>query len=303
LPEIVKIEVERALIKFADKAISDLQRNVTLLRQLSGHRDTMHPVPTEEAIRDGIESRWNNLKGSIDHVPFTFEQSKDALQRILDHRRPASDNNEQFRDCCIWSTVVDSSKTKVVHFVSNDSAFYETRDRARISSELHAELSAIGRDVKLYSTVQDFLQFVSQPVMGKFEEETIKDAIVSIVSASAQEIAEEVASRKSSEFQLGEATHVTIKGYATPKPSVVAVTFSVQFDLTMYRQDESEGQEADTILKIDGSCSYNPSRKSTSDLVVSRWTRALKRFSATGGRASHSTDPELISQLKRTRYL
>lgn len=136
LPEIVEMEVHRVLKSEAIKATAALRRHVDLLRQLSGHQGTFYPVPTEKAIHDGIARRWEELGGVLVRAPFTFEQARSALARILDHASPSGENNEQFRDCCIWASVLDFSVSRVVHFVTNDSAFYQPSDRSNIAIAL-----------------------------------------------------------------------------------------------------------------------------------------------------------------------
>lgn len=302
LPEIVEMEVNRVLKNQANKATSELRKNIELLRQLSGHQHLYHPVPTEVAIVEGMGRRWNELGGVLVRAQFTFEQAQSALRRIIDHTPPSGENNEQFRDCCIWASVLDFALSRVVHFVTNDSAFYESRDRKNLAIQLQTELVRLGRDVRIYPTIHAFLAASAQSEIVVIEKDVILDAIREAVTPLAHEIAaERVASRSTKKFELGHARNLAIKGYGTPKPSVVAVTFSVLFDLIMFKLEESEERQVDSTLQLDGSCSYNPNLHQTSDLTVSTWTHRLK-----GGSygESHSTvDPQLQNQLRQTRFI
>ncbi|MGV7219469.1 PIN domain-containing protein [Bradyrhizobium sp. UFLA05-112] len=141
LPEIVELEVDRVLKSEAVRASAALRKSVDLLRQLSGHERVLQPMPTENAIHEGILRRWKELDGVIVRAPFTFEQAQASLQRILNHTPPCGENNEQFRDCCIWETALEFSASSVVHFVTNDSAFYDNRDRENIVKPLKNELA------------------------------------------------------------------------------------------------------------------------------------------------------------------
>ena len=301
LPEIVRVEVDRILSKFAEKAISELRKNLVLLRQLSG-RDDRYAIPNSEAIRDGMAKRWKDLDGAFVHVPFTFEHSKSALQRILDHKRPAMDNNEQFRDCCIWATVLDLAEKRPVHFVSGDAAFFD-RDRSQIAPDLKAELEAANKDVRLYSNVQEFLAAVSQP--RQVEESAIKEAIIRAVTSRALELVSDKVLRRYSLMRISEAKDVTIKGYATPKPAVIAVTFTITFELTVSKQvSEDVERESETLLKLEGSCSYSPGSGESSDVEISSWTHSLRGEGSWGGWSEHSSpDSDALQRFKQTFYL
>lgn len=309
LPEIVELEVDRVLKSEAGKASAALRKSVDLLRQLSGHERVLQPMPTEKAIHEGISRRWKELDGVIVRAPFTFEQARASLQRILNHTPPCGENNEQFRDCCIWETALEFSASSTVHFVTNDSAFYENRDRQNIVKPLKNELEAAGRDVRLHRTIQAFLAAVSQNEITILEKDKICDAIVEIVTPKAQEIASERTSRESSHlgtikrFELSDAKNVTIKGYATPKQSIVAVTFEVLFDLMLFRSDESGEQQIDTSLRLEGSCFYNPASRDTSDLLVSTWHHSLKGHTGMSWSRHSAPGSEFERQLRETKYI
>lgn len=290
LPEIVELEVGRVLQTEAAKASAALRKSIDLLRQLSGHERMFAPVPTERAIDEGVARRWKELDGVIARAPFTFEQARASLQRILNHIPPCGENNEQFRDCCIWETALEFSTSSIVHFVTNDSAFYDGRERLNMATSLKNELQTLKRGVRLYRTIQAFLAAVSENEITSLEKNTICDAIVAIVTPKAQEIAYERASSKDmfnvafnvgkiNRFELGAAQKVTIKGYATPKPSSIAITFGISFDLLMFRSDGKDEEQLDTTLHLEGSCSYDPNLLDTSDLLISTWTHSLKRNS------------------------
>jgi len=269
----------------------------------------LQPVPTEKAIHEGMARRWKELDGVIVRAPFTFEQSRASLQRILNHTPPCGENNEQFRDCCIWETVLEFSASSIVHFVTNDSAFYESRDRLNIAVPLKSELEMLGRDVWLHRTIQAFIAAVSQNEITYLEKDTICDAIVEIVTPKAREIASERASGGSAHigtitrFELSDAQNVIIKGYATPKQSVIAVTFEVSFDLLLFRSDDGEERQIDTTLRLEGSCSYNPTVRETSDLLVSTWHHSLKGNTGWNWSTHSPVGREFERQLRETRYI
>jgi hypothetical protein len=101
LPEIVEREISAVLPEMAEQAARNIRRDISILRQLSGHK-MLVTGPTPLAITEGIADRWKQLAGSIERIPFTFEHARSALTRIIAKTAPCGENNEQFRDCCIW---------------------------------------------------------------------------------------------------------------------------------------------------------------------------------------------------------
>src|ERR1035437_871029 len=102
LPEIVELEVESVLLQLADKAVEDIRKGIGLLKHLSGHNLMSLMAPNRAGLESGIRKRWAELGGVIRRVEFTHGHAKSVLMRILARTPPCGDNNEQFRDCCIW---------------------------------------------------------------------------------------------------------------------------------------------------------------------------------------------------------
>jgi hypothetical protein len=111
LPEVVELEIARVLPDLAEQAVSRIRGELSLLRQLSGHDKLRVTAPSALAIREGIEERWGQLSGSLIRIPFTHDQAKSALQRVINKAPPSGQNNEQFRDCasgtllCRWRRI------------------------------------------------------------------------------------------------------------------------------------------------------------------------------------------------------
>lgn len=303
LPEIVEMEVELVLKQQTDKATEDLRKNADFLRQISGHQKVFHAVPTRQAIEDGIARRWKELSGVIIRAPLSIEQARSSLLRVLNHLPPSGENNEQFRDCCIWATALEFSESRVVHLVTNDGSFYSGRDRQNIAPSLRSDVEALGRTVRLHSSVGNFLEMVSHERIEALEKEVIYDEILKSVTTLAREIAAERAnSRHSQGFDLGDAQRLTIKGYTTPKPSLVAVAFEVSFDLKLLDQEGSGEREVDSTLTLDGSCSYDPLGHETSDVVVKSWSHNLKSHQGFHW-SQMSPNPTFQEQMAQTRYV
>ena len=188
LPEVVELEVARVLAEKAEQAVGTIRRELTLLQQLSGH-DLSLIAPSALAIEDGIKDRWKSLSGSLLRVPFTHDHAKAALQRVIRKSPPCGDNNEQFRDCCIWEASVSMARDRVVHLVSADSAFYQSRDKsAGLATALRSELKAVGHSLLIHPSLSDFLAATNSGT-ANLDEAAISEAISKAIASYAQEFA------------------------------------------------------------------------------------------------------------------
>jgi hypothetical protein len=78
---------------------------------------------------------------------------------------PSWPNNEQFRDCCIWEASFALAEYCTVHLVSNDSAFYENRDRTKgLANQLREETESTGREITVSPSVRDLMKRLDKSV-------------------------------------------------------------------------------------------------------------------------------------------
>jgi hypothetical protein len=281
LPEIVELEVNRVLPELAERAVSIIGRETSLLRQLSGHT-LLFTGPTALAIKEGIADRWNKLDGLLTRIPFTHEHARAALNRVIRKSAPCGENNEQFRDCCIWDAGLSVASERVVHFISGDSAFYEGRNRSSgLATALREELQAAKKEIRIYPALRDFLATLEGSA-ASIDEDAIGAAIVQAVTLRAREYAAEHGN-----FELAEAHMPRISGYATPKPSLIAVSFEVSFDL---ERGETRGETRardDVTMTLKGVCSYDPTLMEVSEIEIREWSQFLKH--GAGGFSGHSS--------------
>jgi hypothetical protein len=292
LPETVEMEVNSVLTAEAERAVEGLRKSARLLRQLSGQK-TLHQAPTAESIQEGIKKRWAELSGLLEKTPFSFELAKSALIRVIEKRPPSGENNEQFRDSCLWEAALERSKEGTVHLVTNDGAFYESRDRTRgLEKRLCEETAATGRDILIYSSIREFLSKMDKTVAVP-DESTIKGEIVEAVAPDARRVAAENAQK----YVLASSYGSRISGYATPKPSVVAISFEVWFKLKRTNSSEKSEPDKDGSVRIEGVCSYDPKRTIISDVEVREWTVSIE------DRGMSQTHTNLSDLSQKTRYI
>lgn len=269
LPEVIEREIGRVLPDLAEKAVRNMQRDITMLRQLSGHQMRV-TGPTALAITEGIAQRWKQLAGSIERIPFTFDQAQNALTRIIEKAPPCGENNEQFRDCCIWDAALTLGADRVIHLVSSDSAFFEGRKWSNgLATPLRDEVQRRKVELHLHPTLRDLLNALKETAPA-IDEVAIGKAIVESVVVPARTIAAEKGS-----FELGPPGMPKINGYTTPKAALVAVSFVITFPMerALTKGDIEERQQGKFI--VDGDCAYDPNQKSISEIEIKSWTQEL----------------------------
>ncbi len=268
LPEVVELEISRVLPDMAERAVGVIRRELTLLRQLSGHELSLD-APSALEIEGGINERWKQLSGLLIRVPFTHDQATSALHRVIRKAPPSGDNNEQFRDCCIWDVAASMAADRVVHLLSNDNAFYENRNKAGgLARALQEELTASGKAIRLHPSLKDFLDKVHTGAAA-IDENAIGDAIIESIKDEARETAPE-SRRVPLAILDGKARRPRISGYATPKPSLVAISFEASFDLERIRVGDGPEVPDWRVVTVEGVCSYDPTTKKVSEIEIRR---------------------------------
>jgi hypothetical protein len=301
LPEVVELEVNRVLPELAEKAVTVIRRETSLLQQLSGHK-LLFTGPTVEAIADGIRDRWEKLDGLLERAAFTQDQARAALHRVIRKAPPSGENNEQFRDSCIWETAKVAASRRTVHLVTADLAFFESRNRSGgLATALRQELAETGSEIRAYFDLKDFLAVLA-PTTPSIDEEAIGRGIVEAVMPRAREIAADQKNFRlaldDASFELGRTLRPRIRGYATPKPSLIAISFELMFDLKPTARMASRVGENEPVpegeLRLGGVCSFDPNAMAISDVEVREWSVSLKGHSMNWGH--HSPDREALER-------
>jgi hypothetical protein len=261
------MEVNTVLSQQAAQHIESFRKSSTFLRQLSG-QNSLHALPTMQAIEEGLQRRWHELSGLIERRPLNLEVMKAALRRVIAKTPPSGPNNEQFRDCCLWEASIALAADRPVHLVSNDSAFYENRDRTKgLADQMREETERAGRDVRVSTSVRDLMERIGQSV-AVIDEPMIASAIVSAVMPRARSLAATHAAL----HQIEGRPRTRIKGYATPKPSQVAVSFEVTFPLKRIDPLESESDLGPAMIRVGGTCSYDPISGNVFEVEIDDYT-------------------------------
>lgn len=299
LPEVVQREIGRILPEMAEQAARNIKRDVTVLRQLSGHQ-MMVTAPSPLAVTDGIAKRWSQLAGSIESIPFTIDQAESALARIIDGKPPCGENNEQFRDCCIWDAAVTLGSNRPVHLVTSDNAFYEGRKPSNgLVNALKIELEHKKVKLSIHPTLRDLLATLKDTSVA-IDKIAIGKAIIESLRTPARAIAAE-----KGKFELGEPLEPKIKGYATPKAALVAVSYEVTFELERVIQESDAERREQAYLTVEGECDYDPNRNSISEIEIKGWSQRIDFQKGGTSWGQHRPSREALEQYdpRRLRFI
>jgi hypothetical protein len=227
-------------------------------------------APNHEAIQKGMRARWAQLDGVIQRVAFTHDHARSALRRIITKSPPSGDNNEQFRDCCIWEATLEVAEGGPVHLITNDAAFYEGRDRGRgLARQLEEEVRDKKREVNIYSKIQDFLS-MKKDFIAMLDTDVLAAKIMQAVLPAAREIVAMENDKGRNNFVLGQPLPPRIQGFATPKPTVFAVSFEIIFPLQNIAPKRN-----DATLELEGTCSYVQNQDKIAEIDVNAWSVSL----------------------------
>src|ERR1700730_10423511 len=167
LPEIVEEELKRGIAKraqsAADKIAAEIGRLNSLTRQ--GIAFNSH---SSAVIETAIKTNLGELEPLLIRCAFTFEHARDALNRIYIGRPPCGQNNEQFRDACIWHDCRTYGKENKVFFVTADTAFYDAKKYEKgLAKELQQEINAAHADVQIFPTIGELYKQLAPDVPAR----------------------------------------------------------------------------------------------------------------------------------------
>ncbi len=285
LHEITEREVTDLMSNHAEASVIQIGKSVRFLRQITGDKIHIH-VPTQTAISEAVSNRWKNLSGIVEHLPLTLDDTRKALNRIFIGAPPCGQNNEQFRDSCLWECALNLGKHREVHLVSGDGDFYEGRKLANgLSKILQEELTSHNSNVQIHKNLNDFLE-ATKTASLKIDEAPIRVAITNAVIAKAAEI---IGDNKSN-YEIDRIGDLRITGYATPKPSEVAISFTMAFDMSRIDLKDDKETKVNVELSVVGGCSYDPNTKNISNVEISQRHMRLNEGGYWTGSTTFHTD-------------
>jgi len=253
LPEIIEMEIMKNTIKTGIEACERIKKGYELIEILCGERDD-YRLPDENQIEAAILKRLQQLKPVIERTPFEFSHAKAALIRVMYGTPPNGPKNQQFKDSCIWETIKELASDNVVYFITEDKAFFnENNYNKGINNILESELD--GKKVVIYSKIESFLDKMRQE-QPAFDSDRIADLIKEKVEKMLPD------SQMKNWVQINSISDKSIKAFLTEEPNSIAMSFRIEFTLTLLDPMSNSHTEGKGVIEGEGTllvknCSIN----------------------------------------------
>ena len=114
-------------------------------------------LPTAEEVEALIARVFSNLGVEIEEIPFTLDRARASLIRTV-KKLPPSDRNQQFKDGVLWEDCLAMLRKETVFLVSNDKAFYKSRDISLgLAEELKKDIDRCPNEFAIFPRLGDLL--------------------------------------------------------------------------------------------------------------------------------------------------
>jgi hypothetical protein len=261
LPESVEREATQRLVDQGVKANAEVQRGTQWLEQLTG-RPLGRSAFDEAAIRHGIEQRWQELAPVIERLPLSMDIVRAALDRVI-KRIPPAERSEEFRDCCVWEQAVRMAGQCEVHLVTSDGDFYEKGNpQSVLTTALHDQAATLSHSIVLHRTVAECVKSLEEAVPIRNESE-----LAQTISAYVEPELKKIAAERN--FELGSLTRFSVKSFPTDKPTAIAISYELTYELT---DQNTPQQRSSASVTAYGNCTFDPIARTISDLRPDRET-------------------------------
>ena len=91
-----------------------------------------------------------------------------------------------------------------------------------------------------------------------------------------------------------------IKGYATPKEALIAVSFDLSYELNRVGPAGETGEDEKALLALRGECDFDPNKNVVSGVEIKGWSQ---RIGHSWGSAMHFSSSEDKNGPERVRIL
>jgi hypothetical protein len=260
LPEIVEEELKRGISKEALSAADKAADAIGKLTKFTGRTIAFDP-PSSDVIQTTINTNLRRLEPLLIRTEFTFEHARQALNRIYSKLAPCGQNNEQFRDACIWLDCVTYGKDHKVFFVSADTAFYDAKKYEKgLDKKLQEEINTAHADVRLFPSVGDLYNHLAPDVLVRDTRE-----IAQKITQELRHVIDKSLSRHG--FSDAELSGQSISFKATQLATRRFGTFTLTFTLSTAIEDN---ERLEPTLTLEGTCSFDVPSGNVHDVSLDR---------------------------------
>ena len=253
VPEVVQLELERALKERLTKDVDDIRsRHADLLAVFGKLPEVVLPSEADIASKVAEVILCLDIPWSI--APLSLAVSRSSLQKIID-RQPPSKTKEEFRDGVIWAHCVELLATDDVYLVTADNDFYESGGHGRVlARNLQEESQANGHYIRIVSGLGELLDDIREDI------DLDQQRLVAAYLRENGEHADRLLTRVG--YVRVPAPRVDAKVFATEASDRLYAEYTIVFACT----DVSEQGRGAGELLIRGSGTYNAVTGEWSDL-------------------------------------
>jgi hypothetical protein len=258
LPEVIERELKSTFGRKLAEDVDKARRKVMGVEAIT--RRKILQLPDVADLRAAIDRRLAELAPLLKRAPFTLEVAQAALTRVIEKNPPSGDNNEQFRDCCIWEHCLGFAQDHDVHLVTTDGHFLERGKPDKGLAELLVR-ECKDKDVVIYDhrSLAKLIEHLSSSVPARNPEK--------LGRTIGQEVRQFLEQRAYSfGFVLGDLTNKRVSLVRINRPDHQLATFDVTYSLA-----DKEGElqiRLNPHLTASGSCTLNVPTESISDLQI-----------------------------------
>ncbi|MBA3976285.1 MAG: hypothetical protein C0504_18920 [Candidatus Solibacter sp.] len=247
IPEVIEMElVHHAVLAGRDAKKKIIEAFDTIAR-LIGARPVYEP-PEESRIREAISQRLGELEQLTTRIGFTLEHAKNSLRRV-DSKEPPNAKSQEFKDSAIWESILELSREKPIHFVTEDKAFYEQRTYEKgIANNLKVETANASNPVTIHRCMKALLETLRT---------STPDLDLRFVADSVDSIIREKVQKDAAFMKLVILSRIDFNGaaFVTERIGQLALSFTVTYSLEDAAQD-ADALRAHATAKVSGSCGY-----------------------------------------------
>lgn len=240
LPDTTHREILAGVERAGADAVRNIERSLGIVQQFTGSRPGIS-LPSEEAFRQSADARLNEISDLVLQVQVLERHLRNALDRVLDHRPPAS-TTEQYRDCILWECILDMNQHCL--FVTDDGDFLDKKARGKTLSPSLAQES--GGRVQLFATISDVLRSI-QAQLPHVDDEAIANALAETVLSEMELIISDQG------WHVGHRIGSSVELYATERPNATAAVFTLKFKVL--GGEDLQGKNVDEgVAIVSGEC-------------------------------------------------
>jgi hypothetical protein len=240
LPDTTRREIITGVGRAGVDAVKNIERGLGIVQQLTGSSPGI-VCPSIDAFRQSAETRLNEIGDLVLPVEVLERHLRSALDRVLDHRAPAS-TSEQFRDSILWECILDMKQNCL--FVTEDGDFLDKKAKGTVlSPDLDKEAGGI---VQLFNNIEEVLRSIASQLPHHDDE--------AIAKALAEAVLSEIESTIGDQgWHAGHRISSSVELYATERLNATAAVFTLEFKAL--GGEDLQGRSVDEgVAQVTGKC-------------------------------------------------